>query len=103
MEMTQKAAEQMITLVTKEEAVRLAIQGGGCSGFEYKLGLIPIADISEDDLIIERDSAKVYVDMISANYLQGVIIDWIEESFQSYFKIKNPNAKSTCGCGSSFS
>ena len=103
MEMTQEAAKQMLNLASKKEAIRLAIQGGGCAGFEYKLGLIPVEDISDDDLIIEKADAKVYVDVISANYLQGVIIDWIEDTFSSSFKIQNPNAKSTCGCGSSFS
>tara|TARA_R110002020_G_scaffold61714_5_gene165769 strand:- start:569 stop:880 length:312 start_codon:yes stop_codon:yes gene_type:complete len=103
MEMTLGAAKKLSSFATPEKAIRLAIQGGGCAGFEYKFGEIPVEDITEDDFVIEKSNAKVYVDVISANYLQGVIIDWIEDTFGSHFKIKNPNAKTTCGCGSSFS
>ena len=103
MNMTEAAAKQISTLITSKEAVILAIEGGGCNGFQYKFGLVPIEDISEDDFIIEKAGAKVYVDVISANYLQGVVIDWIEDTFGSHFKLNNPNVKTTCGCGSSFS
>jgi len=100
---TDSAAHQLASIPSKNEALRLAIQGGGCAGFEYKFGIIPIQDIGEDDYVIQKLDAKVYVDVISSNYLQGVVIDWIEDLMGSGFKINNPNVKSTCGCGSSFS
>ena len=103
MNMTKAAARKISTFDTPKEAVRLAIEGGGCAGFQYRFGMIPIDDISEEDLIIEELEAKVYVDIISAQYLQGVVIDWIDDTFGSHFKLNNQNVKTTCGCGSSFS
>jgi iron-sulfur cluster assembly accessory protein len=103
MNMTEAAAKQIQTFITPEEGVRLAIEGGGCAGFQYRFGMVPIKDITEEDLIIEKLNTKIYVDIISAQYLQGVVIDWIDDTFGSHFKLNNPNAKTHCGCGSSFS
>ena len=81
-------------------ALRMFVKGGGCSGYQY--GFTFDEEITEDDFVIENDNIKVIVDMISSQYLQGATLDYKEEKFNSQFIINNPNAKSTCGCGSSF-
>jgi len=81
-------------------ALRMFVKGGGCSGYQY--GFTFDEEITEDDFVIENDNIKVIVDMISSQYLQGATLDYKEEKFNSQFIISNPNAKSTCGCGSSF-
>jgi len=81
--------------------LRVAVEGGGCSGFSYKFDLV---DQSEpDDLKIELDGAAALVDEVSMVLLQGSQIDFIDELAGAEFKIRNPNAKSSCGCGVSFS
>lgn len=81
-------------------ALRVSVEGGGCSGFKYKYELT--SAINEDDIEIEKDGAKIVVDQISAPFLQNSRLDYIEELGAAYFTIKNPNATSKCGCGSSF-
>ncbi len=81
-------------------ALRMFVQGGGCSGYQY--GFAFDEEIAEDDFVTENEGIKVVVDMISSQYLQGATLDYKEEKFNSQFVISNPNAKSTCGCGSSF-
>ena len=81
-------------------ALRMFVQGGGCSGYQY--GFTFDEEIAEDDFVTENEGVKVVVDMISSQYLQGATLDYKEEKFNSQFVISNPNAKSTCGCGSSF-
>ncbi len=81
-------------------ALRIFVQGGGCSGYQY--GFAFDEEIAEDDFVTENEGVKVVVDMISSQYLQGATLDYKEEKFNSQFVISNPNAKSTCGCGSSF-
>ena len=100
-----ETAAARINLIMKKkgdaEALRVAIDGGGCSGFSY---VFDFADSVEDgDLIIERDGAKVYVDPVSLDLLQGSEIDYVTELIGASFQINNPNAKSSCGCGTSFS
>ena len=80
--------------------LRVFVQGGGCSGFQYGFTLDEVPN--EDDFIIEKLGLKILVDSMSMHYLQGASIDYIEEVMSSQFVIKNPNAQSTCGCGSSF-
>lgn len=80
--------------------LRIYISGGGCSGFQY--GFTFDEEINEDDTIIEHDGITLLVDSVSINYLKGATIDYTEDLIGSSFVIKNPNAKSTCGCGSSF-
>ena len=80
--------------------LRMFVQGGGCSGYQY--GFAFDEEIAEDDFVTENEGIKVVVDMISSQYLQGATLDYKEEKFNSQFVISNPNAKSTCGCGSSF-
>lgn len=80
---------------------RVAVNGGGCSGFQYEFGFAQAAE--EDDIIIQKGPAKVAVDQVSLPFLAGAEIDWVEDLIGSSFKIRNPNAKSSCGCGISFS
>ena len=81
--------------------LRVAVEGGGCSGFSYQLDLVEEAQ--EGDLKIERDGAAALVDEISLVLLKGSEIDFIDELAGAEFKVRNPNAKSSCGCGVSFS
>lgn len=103
-EVTEKALEKIKDLLAEEKspnmAVRMFVQGGGCSGFQY--GFTIDDESSDDDFIIEKNGAKFVVDMMSAQYLTGSKLDYKTEKFESQFVIINPNAKSTCGCGSSF-
>lgn len=81
-------------------SLRVFIQGGGCSGFSYGFSLD--SERNEDDFAIDCGTWKVLIDSMSMQYLQGAEIDYIEELMGSQFTIKNPNATTTCGCGSSF-
>jgi iron-sulfur cluster insertion protein len=85
--------------------LRVGVRGGGCSGFSYQMVLITTEDVDPSWQVIEQDGIKVYVDNMSAMYLEGVVIDFVSlmSDGQSGFKFTNPNVKSTCGCGSSFS
>ena len=80
--------------------LRVSISGGGCSGFQYGFSLD--AEQNDDDLLFEHGGVKVVVDEVSLDYIKGAELDFIEEMIGSYFALKNPNASSTCGCGSSF-
>jgi iron-sulfur cluster assembly accessory protein len=81
--------------------LRVSVQPGGCSGFKY--GLLIEDESAEDDVVIEQDGFKVFVDPFSAQYLSGVVIDYVSTFQGSGFTFKNPNATGGCGCGSSFS
>ena len=81
--------------------LRVAVEGGGCSGFSYQFDLVEEAQA--DDLKIERDGAAALVDEVSMVLLKGSEIDFIDELAGAEFKVRNPNAKSNCGCGVSFS
>lgn len=81
--------------------LRVAVEGGGCSGFQYQFDLVEAAE--DDDLKIERDGAAVLVDEMSLVLLKGSEIDFVDELAGAEFRVKNPNAKSSCGCGVSFS
>ena len=100
---TASAAEKIKALLADEEDVsvlRVAIQGGGCSGFQYGLGFDRGA--IEGDHEIEQHGVRVVVDPFSAPYLSGATIDWLDGLQESGFKIDNPQATSSCGCGHSF-
>lgn len=84
----------------EEKALRVAVEGGGCSGFQYD---IKLDDPATDDLILEKDGARVLVDAVSLPFLQNAVIDYSEELIGARFIIQNPNATSSCGCGTSFS
>ncbi len=98
------AALRISELVAGEEDARLmlrvSISGGGCSGFTYGFSLDGTRN--DDDLLFERNGIKVIVDQVSLDYIKGAELDFVEEMIGSYFSLKNPNASSTCGCGSSF-
>ena len=79
----------------------MAVTGGGCSGFQYSFALDE-AQLDED-LVVERDGAKVLIDPVSLDYLRGARIDFVDDLMGQAFKIDNPNATSSCGCGTSFS
>ena len=81
--------------------LRVAVEGGGCSGFTYKFSFD--ASPQDDDLVIERESAAVLIDPISLTILAGSEIDYLDELVGSFFSVKNPNAIASCGCGASFS
>jgi iron-sulfur cluster insertion protein len=81
--------------------LRTFVQGGGCSGFQY--GFTFDEDQNDDDFLIEKDSVKILIDAMSMQYLEGAVIDYKEDIMGASFSIKNPNAETTCGCGSSFS
>ena len=83
------------------KALRVAVEGGGCSGFSYKFDFADAAN--EDDLVIERDGARVLIDEMSLEFLAGSEIDYANELIGSAFRINNPNATANCGCGTSFS
>lgn len=80
--------------------LRLYVTGGGCSGLSYGLALEEQA--GEDDLVIEEDGLKLFIDALSAKYVKGAVIDFVDALQGSGFKVNNPNVTSTCSCGSSF-
>ncbi len=82
--------------------LRVAVDGGGCSGFQYRFDFDSAAP-GGDDMIFGTDSAPVIVDEVSLNFVGGAMLDYVETLGASSFEIKNPNAKSSCGCGNSFS
>ncbi len=102
---TSGAANKIRQLVKEEEnpdlKLRVFVTGGGCSGFQYGFTFDEIA--AEDDAVIERDGINVLIDPLSYEYLVGAVVDYEEGLQGSKFVIKNPNATTTCGCGSSFS
>ena len=81
--------------------LRVSVQPGGCSGFKY--GLLIEDEAAEDDLVVDQGGWRVFVDPFSAQYLHGVVIDYVTSMMGSGFTFKNPNATGGCGCGSSFS
>jgi iron-sulfur cluster insertion protein len=105
-EITESAKDKILDLLAEEGnpklALRTFVQGGGCSGFQY--GFTFDEEVNEDDFTFPiNDQYNVLVDAMSMTYLQGAEIDYKEEAMGSQFVIKNPNAQTSCGCGSSFS
>jgi iron-sulfur cluster assembly accessory protein len=98
-------AARRIAEILKSEAqptmLRLAVTGGGCSGFQYNFALDDAR--MDDDLVIERDGATVLIDPVSLDFLKGAEIDFSNDLIGAAFKVNNPNAQSSCGCGTSFS
>jgi iron-sulfur cluster assembly accessory protein len=83
-----------------EPVLRVAVEGGGCSGFQYRFDIEP--GRAPDDLVIERAGARVVIDPVSLQYLTGAQIDYADELIGAAFRIDNPNATASCGCGTSF-
>ncbi|WP_212525656.1 iron-sulfur cluster assembly accessory protein [Actibacterium sp. MT2.3-13A] len=99
---TPRAFERLaeIGAAAQGKALRVAVEGGGCSGFQYDISL---DDPAEGDLVLEGDGEKVVVDSVSLPFLANATIDFTEELIGARFVIDNPNATSSCGCGTSFS
>ncbi|WP_298857095.1 iron-sulfur cluster assembly accessory protein [uncultured Sulfitobacter sp.] len=99
---TKRAFERLseIGAATEGKALRVAVEGGGCSGFQYEIAL---DEAKEDDLVLTGDGQTVVVDSISLPFLANAVIDFSEELIGARFVIENPNASSSCGCGTSFS
>ena len=101
---TDRAARRIAEIAAGEPAtphLRVSVEGGGCSGFSYKFALV--GDRAPDDLVIEREGARVLIDPVSLEYLSGSEIDFVDDLIGQSFKVKNPNATASCGCGTSFS
>lgn len=102
---TDSAITKISALIAEENnpdlKLRTFVQGGGCSGFQY--GFTFDEDENDDDFVIERSNIKILIDSMSMQYLTGAVIDYKEDLSGASFSIKNPNAQTTCGCGSSFS
>jgi iron-sulfur cluster insertion protein len=102
--LSQSAAERIRAIGEREGKsvmLRIAVEGGGCSGFQYLFDLVDQAEA--DDLKIERDGSTALVDIVSLALLTGSEIDFVDELAGAEFRVRNPNAKSSCGCGVSFS
>lgn len=102
-EVTENAAKRILSVMASEppgSMLRVSISGGGCSGFQY------VFDVEQekaaDDLVIERDGATVLIDETSLDLLEGCTIDFVDDLIGQSFRITNPNATSSCGCGTSF-
>jgi iron-sulfur cluster insertion protein len=104
-EITDNAINKIADLLAEENnpklKLRTFVQGGGCSGFQY--GFTFDEEQNEDDFAVEKPGMTLLIDAMSMQYLQGATVDYTEDLMGSQFTIKNPNAQSTCGCGSSFS
>ncbi len=102
---SRSAALQVARLLSDEEnpdqALRVSVSGGGCSGFQY--GFAFDAARQDDDIVIEKNGVTVLIDSVSAVYMAGSEIDYVNDLIGASFQVKNPNAVSSCGCGTSFS
>lgn len=101
--MTENAAKRIAKILAAEadkNALRISVEGGGCSGFSYKFDLT--GERQDDDIVIERDAARVLIDQMSLVYMEGSEIDFVDNLLGQSFQIKNPNAVASCGCGTSF-
>ncbi|MBB3065543.1 iron-sulfur cluster insertion protein ErpA [Limibacillus halophilus] len=102
--LTENAAKRIAWLMQQEEQsnlmLRIAVSGGGCSGFQY--GFSFDDNTNPDDVTFERDGARVVIDQMSLELLSGSQVDFVEDLMGAYFKIENPNATASCGCGTSF-
>lgn len=102
--LTERAARRINEIMAGEPAgamLRISVNGGGCSGFQYAFDVE--SDRAEDDLLVERDGARILVDPVSLQYLDGSTVDFVDDLIGQSFKIENPHATASCGCGTSFS
>src|SRR5437763_4345903 len=102
--LTERAARRIGEILKSEPAgamLRVSVEGGGCSGFQYKFDIA--RDRADDDLVLERENAVVLIDPMSVNYMAGSQIDFVDDLIGQSFKINNPQATANCGCGTSFS
>jgi iron-sulfur cluster assembly accessory protein len=101
---TERAARRIGEILSREPQgtmLRVSVEGGGCSGFQYKFDME--RSRAEDDILIRRDAATVLIDTVSLQYLAGSEIDFVDDLIGASFRINNPQAKASCGCGTSFS
>ena len=102
--LTQNAAARIAHILKSEAAgtvLRVSVEGGGCSGFQYKFDLVPQAE--PGDIVLERSGAKIVIDSVSLGFLAGSEIDFVDDLIGASFRINNPKATQSCGCGTSFS
>lgn len=102
--LTERAAQRIAQIAAGDPAtplLRVSVEGGGCSGFQYKFDLV--SDKAADDLVLEKAGATVLIDPVSAQYMEGAEIDFVDDLIGAAFKINNPVASASCGCGTSFS
>ena len=102
--LTERAARRINEIMAGEPSgsmLRISVNGGGCSGFQYAFDVD--AARQDDDLVIERDGATLLVDEVSIQYIDGSVIDFVDDLMGQSFKIENPHATASCGCGTSFS
>jgi len=99
-----EAAKKRVAEILRGEAdgswLRVSVSGGGCSGFQYCFDIAPRAEA--DDLILAQDEARIAVDSVALDFLKGAKIDFVDDLMGSSFRVENPNATASCGCGSSF-
>lgn len=102
--LTERAAKRITEIVASEDKARLlrvSVEGGGCSGFQYKFDLVPQSE--PDDIVLERSGAKIVIDSVSLGFLAGSEIDFVDDLIGASFRVNNPKATQSCGCGTSFS
>lgn len=102
--LTEQAAKRIGALLAAEApgaVFRVSVEGGGCSGFQYQFAISPAP--AEEDALIERDGARVAIDPASMGFLSGAKIDFVDDLMGQSFRVENPNATASCGCGTSFS
>lgn len=92
---------EIVSADSGKKALRVSVEGGGCSGFSYKFDVVDAQ--ADDDLVISKDGATVLIDSLSLVYMTGSEIDFVDNLLGQSFQIKNPNAVASCGCGTSFS
>ncbi|MEM9013975.1 MAG: iron-sulfur cluster insertion protein ErpA [Pseudomonadota bacterium] len=101
---SERAAAQIAAILAKEPEgakLRVAVEGGGCSGFQYTFDIV--SDREDEDLVLDANGFDVLIDSVSVDYMAGSEIDFSDELIGAAFKINNPNATAACGCGTSFS
>jgi len=102
--LTERAASELSGLINEQKAgaaLRVWVAGGGCSGLQYGMALDDNAP-EEDDKVFEQSGIKIFIDGLSLNYMEGASVDYVDDTLGGGFKIENPNATSSCGCGNSF-
>lgn len=101
--LTERAARRIAEIMVGEpegSRLRIGVDGGGCSGFQYRFEVD--AGVAPDDLVVERDGAGLVIDALSLPYMAGAVVDFVDDLMGQSFKIENPNATASCGCGISF-
>ena len=102
--LTERATRRISEIMTREpegSMLRISVNGGGCSGFAYAFDVDRMRQ--DDDIVVERDGVSVLVDQVSLQYMDGSVIDFVDDLIGQSFKIENPHAVASCGCGTSFS